>query len=248
MKLRIALVALPLAIAGCNKTPDTTTNQAVPAAAPVAAAPAPAGQKWVDVVSKTTDGGMLMGNPNAPLKLVEYGSRTCPHCAKFDQEDFPHLQSDYIASGKVSYEFRDFPVHDVLDMAPIILGRCVDPAAFFPMLDQMMANQQTLLANTSKIDNNALQGKSPSQQTAILAQQLGYLDFVKQRGLTADKAQACLADPKAYDAIAQQTAKASSDYSINSTPTFILNGKVITTPLGEEPWDSVKRALKASGA
>ena len=156
MKFRIALVALPLMIAAaCHKTPDTTTNQAVPAAA-LPAVPAPAGKQWSDVVSVTPDGGYRMGNPNAALKLVEFGSRTCPHCAKFANEDFPTLQKDYVESGKVSFEFRDFPIHDSLDMAPIILGRCVDPSAYFPMLDQMMANQETLLANTSKIDNASL--------------------------------------------------------------------------------------------
>jgi protein-disulfide isomerase len=71
---------------------------------------------------------------------------------------------------------------------------------------------------------------------------------VKQRGVSDAKAKACLSDPKGYDAIAQQTGVAANKYSVNSTPTFILNGKNIETPLGEEPWDSVKRALKASGA
>ena len=248
MKFRIALVALPLMIAAaCHKTPDTTTNQAVPAAA-LPAVPAPAGKQWSDVVSVTPDGGYRMGNPNAALKLVEFGSRTCPHCAKFANEDFPTLQKDYVESGKVSFEFRDFPIHDSLDMAPIILGRCVDPSAYFPMLDQMMANQETLLANTSKIDNASLQGKSPSQMTIALAQQLGYLDFVKQRGVPEAKAMACLNDQKNYAQVAAMSSAAQSQYNVNSTPTFVLNGTVVDIPLGVEPWDAVQKALKAGGA
>jgi len=252
MKSAFAFAALPalLLAAGCNKGGDTTANTAIPSApsGSIAAVAAPAGQNWVDTVAKTTDGGYLMGNPAAPLKLVEYGSRTCPHCAKFDAEDFPKLKANYIASGKVSYEFRDFPVHDTLDMAPIILGRCVDPATFFPMLDQMMANQDKLLGNFSKVDQSKFGTMSPSQVTTSLAQQLGYLDFVKQRGLPEAQAMKCLNDPAGYTAIASETAKANSQYNISSTPTFILNGKVVDEALGVDPWVSVENALKSAGA
>ncbi len=56
--------------------------------------------------------------PMRAVKLVEYGSRTCPHCAAFDAEGFPALKSGSIASGKLSHEFRDFPIHAELDIGP----------------------------------------------------------------------------------------------------------------------------------
>jgi len=98
MKFRILFAVLPvLLVTACGK--GDAGNSSAPAAAPVAGAKAPAGQNWVDVVSKTPEGGYRMGNPDAPVKLVEYGSRSCPHCAAFDAEGFPTLKSGPIAAG-----------------------------------------------------------------------------------------------------------------------------------------------------
>jgi len=168
MKFRIVCAVLPLLfVAACGKGDAGGNSSTAPAAAPVAGAKPPAGQNWVDVVSKTPEGGYVMGNPNAPVKLIEYGSRSCPHCAVFDAEGFPALKVGPIAAGKLSYEFRDFPVHGVMDIGPILVGRCVEPAQFFPMLDQMMTNQQQLVGRTDKKisdeDQARLQKASPNE-------------------------------------------------------------------------------------
>src|SRR3954470_19942795 len=77
MKFRILCAVLPiLFVAACGKgDAGGNSSGSAPAGAPVAAAQTPAGQNWVDVVSKTPEGGYVMGNPNAPVKLIEYGSR-----------------------------------------------------------------------------------------------------------------------------------------------------------------------------
>jgi len=244
MKASLALIALPLMLlAGCGgKSGTDNTTQA----APVAAVAPPAGKQWSDIVVKTDDGGYLMGNPDAAIKLIEYGSRTCPHCAAFDQEGVPQLKTKYVDTGKLSYEFRDFPVHGSLDMAPILLGRCVDPDSYFAMLDQMMANQQSFMSKLSSLDQSKLQGLSPSQATVYLAQALGYLDFVKARGVPQDKAIACLTDKAAIDAVAKRTQEATQKYNINGTPTFIVNGDVL--PASDDEWSGLEARLKAAGA
>jgi protein-disulfide isomerase len=244
MKASLALIALSLMLlAGCGGKggADNTTQ-----AAPVAAVAPPAGKQWSDIVATTPDGGYRMGNPDAAIKLIEYGSRTCPHCAAFDQEGVPQLKTKYIDTGKVSYEFRDFPVHGSLDMAPILLGRCVDPDSYFAMLDQMMANQQSFMNKLSSLDQSKLQGLSPSQATVYLAQALGYLDFVKARGVPQDKAMACLTDKAAIDAVAKRTQEATQKYNINGTPTFIVNGDVL--PASDDEWSGLEARLKAAGA
>jgi protein-disulfide isomerase len=236
----LALVPLIL-VAGCGKGGNEGNST-------VAVKPAPGGQKWEDVIVTTDDGGVRMGNPDAPLKLIEYGSRTCPHCAHFDEEGLPQLKSGYIANGKVSYEFRDYPVHGAIDVAPYLLGHCVEPAQFFPMLDQMMTNQQTLLAAADKItpaEQASWQTKTPNEVATILAEKLGYLDFVKQRGVPEAKARACLADKGALDALTNRLKIADQQYHVNSTPTFILNGKKLDD-VGD--WDTLKAALATAGA
>ena len=247
MKLSFPVAALAaLSLASCGSGGGGGN---VAASAPVAAKAAPAGKNWIETVSKTPDFGYRMGNPDAPLKLIEYGSRACPFCAQFDAEGFPELKQKYIATGKVSYEFRDYPIHGALDVAPILLGHCVDEAVFFPLLDQMMLNQQTLLAKEQDVGAQiqAMQGATPAVIATAFAEGLGYLDFVKQRGVPEAKARACLNDAAQLDALTKATAKANDDYQVSSTPTFILNGNPVTlTPTGPA-WPQLESVLKRAG-
>ena len=107
MKLRVSIVTLSaLFIAACSGSAangsDAAEGGGTPAA-PVATAAAPKGKSWVDTVRATPEGGFVMGNPNAPLKLIEFGSRLCPFCGEFDRTGLPQLKAKYIATGKVSY-------------------------------------------------------------------------------------------------------------------------------------------------
>jgi protein-disulfide isomerase len=248
MKFALVFAALPALLLGaCGPGGSNGSGNNVAAAAPVAATKPPAGASWLDTISATPEGGYVQGNPNAPVKLIEYGSRACPYCAKFDAEGVPALRAGPIAAGKLSYEFRDYPVHGALDLAPTLLGHCVEPAAFFPMLDQMMAAQPQLLANEQAIGKElqAMQNATPQQIATTLGEKLGYLDFVKQRGVPEAKARACLADQKGYDLIATRKDAADQQYNISGTPTFIVNG---TVARDVSDWQNLQPVLKAAGA
>lgn len=248
MKFTLVLAALPaLLLAACGSGGSTGSGNDVAAVAPVATATPPAGTSWLDTVSATPEGGYVQGNPNAPVKLIEYGSRLCPYCAKFDQEGVPALRAGPIAAGKLSYEFRDYPVHGAPDLGPILLGHCVEPAAFFPMLDQMMAGQEQFLTKEEAAIQalRAIPNPTPVQIGTGFAQNLGYLDFVKQRGVPEAKARACLADQKGYDLIATRKDAADQKYSISGTPTFIVNGNVARDV---SDWQNLQPVLKAAGA
>jgi protein-disulfide isomerase len=237
--------AVLIALSACNS--NSSGNVTAPAAT-VAAIKPPAGAAWTDMVVATPDGGYQMGNPAAPLKLIEYGSRACPFCAKFDGEGFPALKAKYVATGKASYEFRDYPVHGALDIAPILLGRCItSPATFFPLLDQMFANQAALIAKGQEVDARikaTMANASPNDVALAFAEGLGYLEFVKARGVPEDKARACLADKAGIDAIGKRYEAANTNYQISGTPTFILNGAVIP---GNVDWPQLDAALTAAG-
>jgi protein-disulfide isomerase len=217
-----------------------------PAAAKRAPARAPVKVNWVNVVVATPEGGMRMGNPNAAVKLVEYGSRTCPHCALFDREGLPALKAGPIAAGKLSYEFRDYPVHGALDLGPILLGRCAGVARFFPMLEAMFANQGALLAKAQAVVTK-LQGMpnaTPNQVATTFASDLGYVDFVKRRGMTAARARACLASPAGVNRVVAMTEAAEKRYAVNGTPTFIING---TKAENVYDWANLQPLLAAAG-
>src|SRR5690242_5317628 len=108
------------AAAGCNsKQGDAATN----APAKVENVPPPANGDWTQVVMATPDGGFRMGNPNAKVKLIEYGSMTCPHCREFDEKGAAPLMNQYVKTGQVSWEFRNY-VRDAFDLTASLITRC----------------------------------------------------------------------------------------------------------------------------
>lgn len=245
MRLAFLVLAPILMLAGCGggggKDAPTAPANSVKTVA------APAGTTWVDHVEKTANGGFRMGNPDAPLKLIEYGARTCPACAAFDLQGFEPLKSKYVATGKVSYEFRDYPVHGPLDLGPILVGQCVEPEAFFPLLNQMFQDQPKLLAKEEAVIQmlQSSPNLTPNQVATTVAEQLGYIDYVKQRGVPEVKVRACLADSATITTLSANTQKANDTYQINHTPSFILNEHMLDD-VGS--WDDLDAALKKAGA
>lgn len=236
-----------MALASCGSGDDAGNNISVAApSAPVAGASAPAGSQWVDTVVKTPEGGFRMGNPDAPIKLIEYGSRTCGHCANFAVTGMEPLKA-YIATGKVSFEFRDFLLNPI-DVGAALAGQCGGPGPFFAILDQMYAEQQTLMSNGPKQGDpflTAVEAMSPQQRISALAEKFGYLAFVQQRGVPEAQARACLGDSAATEALVKAAEAGQKKYNIAGTPTFILNDKVLENT---GTWPQVEAALKAAGA
>jgi protein-disulfide isomerase len=247
MRNTLALAAL-FSLAACGGGGATGGNSSAPAA-PVAGAAAPAGQQWTEVVEKTAE-GYRMGNPNAPIKLVEYGSRTCPTCGMFGREGVQPLMSKYVSTGKVSFEFRDFMVHGAPDMAAALLGACGGTGPFFPILEQMYVNQASYLepleaASKDQAFIAGLEGKPPAGIAISWAEKLGLIDFVKQRGIPEAKARQCLSDPQAFAAMAKLTEDAGASGKVTGTPTFLINDQPVA---GVLTWAQLEPELKKAGA
>ena len=241
MKLAFLLPLLALAACSGQGSGGNSTN-----AAPVAAQAAPNGGDWTQTVAKT-DEGMVIGNPNAPIKLVEYGSRLCPACKGLADEAYTPLIGTYVKSGKVSFEYREFLVHGAPDLPPALLGNCTDPSTFFPILEQMYQAQEgfnTKLQAMPQPVQQQLQTAKPVDAIRIMAEQMGLVDFAKQRGIPEAKARTCLADMKQIDRWTKQTQDKSADGTVTGTPTLILNGKKIDAL----SWGQLEPLLKAAGA
>lgn len=232
--MRSLMILAALAIVPVTAAPAQRAKAPVRAPAAVA--------DWSKIVASTPAGGVRMGNPAAPVKLIEYGSRTCPHCAAFAAEGLPVLKAGPIKTGKLSYEFRDYPVHGQLDLAPIMLGNCVPVARFFPVLDAMFFGQQALLANVGTL--SVPKTATPNQVAKLIGDKLGYITFMQQFGMTAAQANACLGNPKSVAIIAQRTRYANTTYKLPATPTFIVNGKVAKDVFD---WAALQPVLAAAG-
>jgi protein-disulfide isomerase len=240
----LALGAAALALAGCDKGAGNATASASPAAAgPVAP---PAGQDWTQVVSQTNEGGMVMGNPNAPVKLVEYLSLTCPHCREFAETGYTPLQN-YVKKGSVSLEVRNY-VRDPIDVTATLVSRCNGPATYFAMTEQAFEKQSDIVTKAQslpKADLERLQNAPPADQFKALAALLGIDEFAKQRGVPQAKLDQCFADKAALDRLVAMQKTANELPGFVGTPTFILNGKVLENT---GTWDKLEPQLKAAGA
>lgn len=236
-------IALPLlALAACSG--GGTGNDAAPAA-PVAAASPPAGQQWSDVVSETAEGGYRVGNPDAPVKMVEYGARLCPGCKLLSDNGYEPLMRDFVSTGKVSFEFRDFMIHGAPELALAALGRCGGGAPFFPLLEQMYTDQNQFADKAQQVTQAqlaAIEGQPPARVVSFWAGAIGAIDYVKQRGIPEAKARACVGDAALIEKIGKITQDASSE--VTSTPTVLVNGTKVEQP----SWQGVQAALKQAGA
>lgn len=245
--LVLAGAAMPLALSACHKadTDAGTTANAVSAAGdPVAAAKPPAGKAWSDIVSATSTGGMLMGNPGAPIKLVEYGSLSCPHCAHFAETAFKPLVDKYVNSGKVSFEYRSFAIHSI-DVPLTVLVRCASPSAFFGLVEQLYANQPAVMTKAQQGEKQAQAASTlpVNKRFIAISDAMGFTDFFSARGVSVDQAHACLADPAAAERVAKD-AQAFSDQGVDSTPTLMING----TKTEALSWADLEPMLQKAGA
>lgn len=201
---------------------------------------APNGGDWSQMVVQTPEGGFLMGNPQAKVKVVEHGSMTCGHCATFSKEGEPQLIDKYVKSGQVSFEFRNF-VRDPADMAAALIARCNGPNAFFPITDQLFAAQGEWLGNLQKMppeQQAQLQTMTPAQAVGTYAQAAGLIDFARVRGIPAAKAQACLADAAQVQRLVEIGQQAGN---IPGTPAFRINGNLVPS---SADWKTLEPAIQ----
>jgi len=190
-----------------------------------------AGHRWVETVVRTPEGGYRQGNPNAKVKLVEYGARTCPTCAAFAAEGVGPLREKYIKTGKVSYEFRDFMVHGAPDAAAALINQCVPVSRFFPVLDAFFAGQRPVVERLHALEEDParmeqLESLPPLEAVAGFAEALGYVEFATQQGLTEVKARACLGDLALLQGIARVQDEGER-LGVDGTPGFLINGKLV---------------------
>jgi hypothetical protein len=207
----------------------------------VAAAPA---RDWRTQVTRTATGSHLIGNPAARVKLVEYASYTCGHCAEFSAQSKAQLEDTMVRSGSTSFEFRHL-IRDPADLAAAILARCAGPRQFLPTSQAIFAAQRQWLPRAIEYQqtNGARMASYPRlAQLRSIADGAGLTRLVQARGLSAAATNACFADTAEVDRIVKMTQDAPA--SVNATPSFFVNGQ----PVGPGHWADLAPVLRARGA
>jgi protein-disulfide isomerase len=202
----------------------------------------PAKGNWLTTLSVTPAGSHVIGNPAAPVKLVEYISYTCPHCAHFQRESEGPLQLLFIQPGKVQVEVRHL-IRDPIDMTVALLTNCGAPARFALNHSVFLRAQDTWIAH---IPDDAAKrvrwttGTNPARMRAI-ASDLGFYAIMAQRGYDHPTVDRCLGDEALARRLAAQTQSAQAA-GITGTPGFLLNGLLLA---GTYDWPSLKPQIEA---
>ena len=167
-----------------------------------------------------------IGDANAPVRMDEYYSLDCPHCARFEEEVLPQIKANYIDKGQVRIVFHDFPLHETALQATMI-ARCAPPDRFFAIVDTLFRVQTGWVL------------QSPQASTDALKQQ------AKFAGMTDAQVDACLNDRMLEDEILAERLDAEKKLQINATPTFIFNQQSDDRVVAEGPYEKFQQKLDA---
>ncbi|WP_120268693.1 DsbA family protein [Stappia sp. ARW1T] len=184
----------------------------------------PAFAQSVDVEELMKPGALpdkVLGSEDAPLTIVEYASMTCGHCANFHKNTYPHLKKEYVETGKARFVFREFPL-DPVASAAFMLARSVPEDKYFEVVDFMFAEQRAWAFTQDPYNS--------------------LLNFAKQIGFTQESFEKVLTDQALLDGINATRDRASSQFGVDSTPTFFFNGNKVNGAISPEELD--KEAAK----
>ena len=165
---------------------------------------------------------MVKGNDIAPVVFVEYASLTCPACAAFHSNVYPQLNKEYIETGRVKFIHREI-YFDKAGLWAALTARCTNVVnRYFGMLELLYSEQSTW----SRYD------ASDKIVDALLK-------ISAKSGIKKESAISCLEDQeKAIDLVSQYQIYVDKD-TIESTPTFIINGKKYTN----RSYDELKKII-----
>ena len=203
-----------------------------------------AAPNWNITVAQTDGGGHRLGNPAAKVKLMEFVSYTCPHCAHFETEAFDPLRVGYIAQGKVSVEVRHI-IRDPVDLTAAMLAECGPKEKFFLNHSTFLRNQGTWLkkmSNLSAAQRNRWVSSNYAARRRAIAKDLGFYDLMSRRGYDQLAVDKCLADENFARQLAEQSEASAQEFSVEGTPSFVLNGALLA---GTHSWDVLKPQIDA---
>lgn len=251
----VALVAMSMALAACSDDGDKAAEVAKPAetgtaapatetaqtqtpapaaepaapAAPAAKVELPTSDRDVDMAEVLKPGPlkeMALGDPNAPVKIVEYMSMTCPHCANFHAKTFDAIKAKYVDGGKVYFVLREFPFpQDTASLAAFMLARCTPEDRYFPFVSMFLKQQMSWAAPADNDVRGAM------------------LQLSKLGGFTQESFDACLTNAKLAGDVTAVRDRAAKDYGIQSTPTFLINGKSYSGDMSVETMSALIDSL-----
>ena len=223
-RLTITAIALfALAIGGfvLSRAPGTTPGSSDLGTSLVGAANA----QEAEEIDTSTITEMQLGNPDAPVTVIEYASFTCPHCATFHSGNFKKLKSDYIDSGEINFIYREV-YFDRPGLWASAVARCAGPEKFFGIADLLYKGQ-----------SEWAQAGDPAAIVNEL-RKIGRL-----AGIESDTLESCLQDAQKLRTLVAWYEENAEKHGINSTPSFVIDGETYRNMPYEEMQGLIDDAL-----
>ena len=177
---------------------------------------------YADTSNSSVD-KITIGSYEAKVKIKIYSSLTCPHCANFHIKVIPKIKKAFVDSGKAQLIFIDFPLDQAAFNASKLL-HCLDRKKQIVFLDTIYEKQQTWTRGSSIEDIN-----------------INLKKIVKSLGISSEKFDNCLIDDVISDKILNDRIIGNQKYSINSTPTIIINEKKLE---GSVNFKNIKKIIE----
>ena len=190
---------------------------------PEAAAPHPMLADPKTVLQITKD-DRILGNPEAPITIVEYASLTCPHCAHFANDILPEIKKEWIDTGKAKLVLRDFPLDEPALRAAMI-ARCAPPERYYAFADTFFAAQEKWV-------------RSGDYREALAR-------LAKLGGMGQAEFDTCIKNTELENKIVEGRLRATQELEVSSTPTFFVNGSKLAGAPTREEFEKLLSSLAA---
>ncbi len=152
---------------------------------------------------------IFLGDKDSKITVIEYASMTCIHCANFHINVYPKIKKEYIDTNKIKFIFRDFPL-DKQALYGSLLAKCAPKEKYFDYVKLVLTNQKKWISNNDEFIKKLI-------------------NIGKLAGLNEKKIENCFKNEKLVDEIIKIRSIGEKEYNIDSTPSFIINGKKYTT-------------------
>lgn len=198
---------------------------------------------WTQTFAVGEGGSHVVGNPRAKVKLTEFVSYTCSHCAHFQVQADGELKLAFVQPGKISLEVRHI-VRDPVDLSAALLANCGTARQFFGNHNMFLRTQDrwiAIMAKASKGQQARWNAGPLAGRMKAIANDFGFYRMMEQRGYARSALDRCLSDEAKARQLAAQT-KAAADAGVEGTPSFMLDGTLLA---GTHDWASLRTQLNA---
>ena len=159
-------------------------------------------------ISKDDD--PMLGDPNAPITIIEFSDYQCPFCARFYTQTLPILESEYIEKGKVNFVYRDFPIQNHPNAMPAaIASECADEQGQFWQYHDILFDRQDMW-------------KKLNGEDIVYA----FKNYAEELNLDNEVFDSCFDSGKYLEEVEKDLSDGRS-YKISGTPTFFIGNNEV---------------------